>query len=61
MPKSWATRLATGKAEKVAITASRPVLAQRVKSEVMVPESAKVAITSVTAPPKPIARVPLPA
>jgi len=45
--------LATGKAERVATTASRPVRDQRVKSAVIVPESANPAITTVIAAPMP--------
>jgi hypothetical protein len=49
-PKSCETRLATGNAVSAASTASLPDRDQRVKSAVMVPLSAKVATTSVTAP-----------
>ena len=51
-PVSWATMLATGKAVAAARTPSRPLRDQRVKSAVIVPESANVAMISDTAAPK---------
>ena len=53
-PNTCETRLATGNAVSAASTASLPERDQRVKSAVIVPLSAKVAITRVTAPAKPI-------
>ena len=44
--------LATGNAVNAASTASRPLRDQRVKSAVIVPESANVAMMSETAAPK---------
>src|ERR1700710_1184064 len=51
-PNRKAIEFAIGKAENEASTPSRPFFDQRVKSAVIVPASAKPAITSVTAPPK---------
>src|ERR671933_1949057 len=51
-PVSWATMLATGNAVNAASTPSRPLRDQRVKSAVIVPESANVAMISDTAAPK---------
>ncbi len=62
-PVTWATMLAIGKAVAVAMTASRPFLDQRVKSAVMVPESANVAMMIETAAPnvsEPAAAPPIP-
>ncbi|OUD87502.1 hypothetical protein BC477_05880 [Clavibacter michiganensis subsp. michiganensis] len=51
-PTTSAIALPNGNAARVASTACRPERAQRVKSAVMVPESAKSATTRVTAAPK---------
>src|SRR4051794_25731949 len=51
-PVSWATMLATGNAVNAASTPSRPLRDQRVKSAVIAPESANVAMISETAAPK---------
>nr|WP_306317125.1 MULTISPECIES: hypothetical protein [unclassified Streptomyces] len=50
-PTTSASRLASGKAVSAASTASRPLRDQRVKSAVMVPESANPATTIVTQAP----------